>query len=64
VSDWIDSSGDVPGLCTDDGREENEGLPNLQRPARRFRIRLTIGFAVLPVGLASRLGPGSMTWLP
>jgi hypothetical protein len=50
VSDWIDSGGDAPRLCTGGNRQNSQGL------ARRFKTPLTAGFAVLLVGLASNLG--------
>jgi hypothetical protein len=56
VSNWNDSGGRAPLLYTDDSRE-NEGPENSRsRNARRLKSALTIGFAVLLMGLASHLG--------
>jgi hypothetical protein len=51
VSNWIDSGGDTPRLCTDDGGTNSQG-----RYPRRLKAPLTIGFAVLSLALASQLG--------
>src|SRR5712675_1513722 len=51
VSNWIDSGGDVPPLGTHDNREKQD-----RRHARRLRVLLTIGIAVLLLTLGSRLG--------
>lgn len=50
MSDWIDSGGDAPRLCTDDSRQNSQSL------VRRFKTPLTTGFAVLLVGLTFHLG--------
>jgi len=56
VSDWIDSGGNAPRLYTDDERE-NKGPENSHgRCARRLKTPLTIGFALMLLGLASHLG--------
>jgi hypothetical protein len=56
VSNWIDSGGNAPCLYTDDERE-NRGPENLQpRCARRLKTPLTLGFALMLLGLASQLG--------
>ena len=56
MSNWIDSGGDAPRLCTDDG-QENKDLENSQRRrARRLKAPLTAGFAVMLLALASHLG--------
>jgi hypothetical protein len=56
VSNWIDSGGDVPRLYADDG-QENGDLENPQTcRARRLKTTLTIGLAVVLLGLASQLG--------
>ena len=56
MSNWIDSGGNAPRLCTDDERE-NKGLENSHgRWARRLKAPLTIGFALMLLGLASHLG--------
>ena len=51
MSDWIDSGGDVPRLCTDNDVENAQ-----DRRAGRLTTLLTIGVAVLLLGLASQLG--------
>jgi hypothetical protein len=56
VSDWIDSGGNGPRLCTDDERE-NKGPENSQpHRARRLKAPLTMGFAVLLLAPASHFG--------
>ncbi len=56
MSDWIDSGGGEPRLCTDDG-QENQDLEHPQLgTAGRCKAPLTIGFAALLAGLASDLG--------
>jgi len=52
VSNWIDSGGNRPRLCTDNDDGENSRL----RRARRVKAPLTVGFAVLQLALASQLG--------
>jgi hypothetical protein len=53
VSNWIESGGNAPPLCTDDD-QENKDLENLERRGvRRLKMPLTIGFAVLLLGLAA-----------
>jgi hypothetical protein len=51
VSNWIDSGGDAPPLCTDDNRENSD-----RRHARRLKAPLTIGITVLLLTLGSHLG--------
>jgi hypothetical protein len=55
VSNWINSGGDAPRLFADDD-QENSGLEYPQGRATRLKTTLTIGFAVLLLGLASQLG--------
>jgi hypothetical protein len=56
VSNWIESGGNAPPLSTD-GDQENKDLENSERRGvRRLKTPLTIGFAVLLLGLASQLG--------
>jgi hypothetical protein len=56
VSNWIYSGGYAPPSCTDDAREY-KGPENSQlRRARRLKAPLTIGFAVMMLGLASQFG--------
>ena len=55
MSNWIDSGGDAPRSFADDD-EENGGLEYPQGRATRLKTTLTIGFAVLLLGLASQLG--------
>ena len=55
MSNWIDSGGDAPRSFADDD-EENGGLEYPQGRATRLKKTLTIGFAVLLLGLASQLG--------
>ena len=55
MSNWIDSGGESPSLCTDqDDREIND--PDISRLARRLKPPLRIGCAVLMLALASHLG--------
>ena len=57
MSDWIDSGGDRRRLCTDDDVSGNKDWENSQpRRARRLKAPLTIGLAVLLLGLACHLG--------
>jgi hypothetical protein len=58
VSDWIDSGGHTPRPCADDDVSGNKDRENsqLRRRAWRLEAPLTIGFAVLLLGLASHLG--------
>jgi hypothetical protein len=58
VSDWIDSGGHTPRLCADDDVSGNKNRENLQLRRRAWRLEapLTIGFAVLLLGLACHLG--------
>jgi hypothetical protein len=57
VSNWIDSGG-PPRWRTGEEREnedqENEGLENVNGRGRRLKTLLTVGFAVLLLGLASQ----------
>src|SRR5256884_9632770 len=66
VSDWIDSGGNAPRLCTDEARENSQR----RRRARRLEEPLTTGITVLLMTLASHLGqlhdpthPELKTWL-
>ena len=52
MSNWIDSGGDAPYLCTDDNDWKN---PRPRR-ARRLKTSLTIGCAALLLALATHLG--------
>jgi hypothetical protein len=52
VSDWIDSDGHRPRLYTDDERENNGPENSQLRCARRSKTPLTIGFALMLLGLA------------
>jgi hypothetical protein len=55
VSNWIDSGGESPSVCTD--QEDGEtGNPNISQPARRLKTPLRTGFAALMLALASQLG--------
>jgi hypothetical protein len=65
VSDWIDSGGNAPYFCTDDGELqdlENHDLeikePNHSCPRRagRQKVPLTAGLAAALLALASHLG--------
>jgi hypothetical protein len=70
VSDWVDSGGDAPYFCTDDGELqdleskdleskdlENQDLDHsLPRCAGCQKVRLTVGLAAALLALAS--GPG------
>ena len=51
MSNWIDSGGDAPPLCTDDNWENSD-----RRHARRLKAPLTIGIAVLLWTLGAHLG--------
>ncbi len=55
MSNWIDSGGDAPRLFTYDDQENND-LENAQGRAGRWKTLLTIGFAVLLLGLAAQRG--------
>jgi hypothetical protein len=56
VSNWIDSGGNAPRLCNEEDLG-NSGPESPQfRRARRFEAPLTIGFAMLVLGLTSHLG--------
>jgi hypothetical protein len=55
VSNWINSGGDAPRSFADDD-PENCGLEYPHGRATRLKTTLTIGFAVLLLGLASQLG--------
>jgi hypothetical protein len=52
VSNWIDFGGDAPRSCSDEDDGENWQL----RSAGRWKAPLTIGFALLLLGLASQFG--------
>jgi hypothetical protein len=58
VSDWIDSGGAAPRLCTDGEVSGNNDRENAQprRRAGRLKAPLTICFAALLLGLTSHLG--------
>jgi hypothetical protein len=56
VSNWIDSGGDVPRLFADDDQENYDPENAQGRRAGRWKTLLTIGFAVLLLGLAAQLG--------
>jgi hypothetical protein len=51
VSDWIDSGGNAPCLCTDDNGKNSDG-----RRAKRWDRPRTFGFAVLLLALVSDPG--------
>ncbi len=51
MSDWIDSGGNAPHLCTNDDWENSE-----RRRGRRLKAPLTIGIVVLLLTLGSHLG--------
>ena len=55
MRNWIDSGGDVPRSFADED-QENRSLEYPQGRARRWKTTLTIGFALLLLGLASQLG--------
>ena len=55
MSNWIDSGGDAPRSFAD-GNQENSDLEYPPGRATRLRTTLTIGFAVLLLGLVSQLG--------
>jgi hypothetical protein len=56
VSNWIDSGGDMPPLCTDGHDQADCSLEDSQRHrARRWKPPLPIGFALL-LALASHPG--------
>ncbi len=48
MSDWVDSDGHGPCLCTGDERENNSPENSQLRCARRLKTPPTIGFALLP----------------
>src|SRR5260370_17635429 len=60
VSDWVDSGGDAPYFCTDDG--ELQDLENKHpdhwypRRAGRQKAPLTVSLAAALLALASHLG--------
>ena len=56
MSNWIDSGGDAPRLFADDGQEHGELNNPRARRARRLKTTLTVGLAVVLLGLASQLG--------
>jgi hypothetical protein len=56
VSNWIDSGGDAPHLCTDHDQRHQDPENSQLRGSSRFKTPLTIGFAVLALVLASHLG--------
>jgi hypothetical protein len=57
VSNWIDSGGNGPRLHTDDDDRGDKDPENSQlRGARRLKTPLTIGVAMLLLGLAAQLG--------
>src|SRR5260370_25375534 len=65
VSDWVDSGGDAPYFCTDDGELqdlENQDLENkdpdlsLPRRASRRKVPLTVGRAATLLARSSHLG--------
>ncbi len=56
MSNWIDSGGNVPRLFADDDQENNDLENGQGRRAGRWKTLLTIGFAVLLLGLASQFG--------
>jgi hypothetical protein len=51
VSNWIDSGGDAPPICTDDNWKNSD-----RRHARRLKAPLTIGIVVLLCTLGTHLG--------
>lgn len=56
MSNWDDSGGDAPRTFADEDREDG-GLDYLQgRPPWRLKALLTIGLAVLLLGLAAQFG--------
>jgi hypothetical protein len=59
VSDWVDSGGDAPYFCTDDGELQDLEIKDpdhsCPRRARRQKVPLTVGLAAA-LALASHLG--------
>ena len=51
MSNWIDSGGDAPPICTDDNWKNSD-----RRHARRLKAPLTIGIVVLLCTLGTHLG--------
>jgi len=56
VSNWIDSGGNAPPLCTDEDREYKNPESSQLRRAGPLKAPLTIGFAAVMLALAAQLG--------
>ena len=55
MSDWIDSDGHGPRLYSDDERESNGPENSLLHCARRLKTPLTIGFALMLLGICATI---------